>query len=566
MIADITFISTEAYSPSSNRAPIFTSGAGVAYVTGQYTIEDVKCNKDLEQVITVPEFENYELYNVVQINDIYYGIKAFTHSTYHKNSLDVAISALGVTSILSKSPNHGFFGYLTRSPELKMGFAEDIGAGKESFVRSVDLPKIGKIGGEQLFWCEITLKGKLPTTAAGSFTQGGVHRYGCFIYGDVQYDIDIDPSYPSLREIINSDGMKYAGADVIDIAVSVRCPYKYEITTAGTTMIRCVNAQGNTFLPTHYVKHVTTPWTYSRLMYTLMDESGTDSVPVPADPITADYNIGKLLTAEFNTYRVNIKNENDHVVVPIAREYLKQGSLADGSNHNYDLNIVMRTYSDISGIYTELTIGESTIIINEGKIPWSSTAYDEYRAYSMNYDRQLIAEDSRFAKEQMVTGIVEGAVSGAALGIFTGNPVAAIGTAAGGAISSAITQGISNAQKEQHARNQQELKETNMQAQPGTAYQPAYGLNYLTQNLVRTLRIAVTKFSPEGEKDIIGFPCSELVLFNQGAIIWPGLYRMKGIYSTEAQGIPQTYNKLLTERAIQELASGIYLSNRRLVS
>ena len=137
--------------------------------------------------------------------------------------------------------------------------------------------------------------------------------------------------------------------------------------------------------------------------------------------------------------------------------------------------------------------------IQEGNLPYVGSAWAEYIAYSMSYDRQAMENSIAYANQRMWADLATGAagaVQGAAVSAIGGSgPLAILSGLSSfglGAAGSMIERDIS----ERQARDEQALSEHRVQGQAGTAYSSAYGVIYCLMNLRHPALIEVDM--PEG--------------------------------------------------------------------
>lgn len=554
MISDIALISVPGYSPSANEYPLFNTSVGDVYA--EYTIEDVKVSKDLDQTITISEFAGYENYNIVRIGNIYYGITSIRQNTRVKGSVDISITALGLTSAMSD--NHSTVsGYFVKMPAADTEYYENNGVGKETFYNADALPQLPKYYINQIFWGEITLKAKLPEVGSESVVKKGIHRYG-FFFQYPEQDVRLptlatDVLFPSLDDILNCDNFgNLTGDDIADISVSIRCPYNYTLQGVGYPQL---SENSAAFAPSGILGTFTEDQIAKTIKVYLLSDRGTSlSWREEMDVTDIIPQIGDTLT-ESQRFRLRDHNGND--ILQIDKSLAVWAQDIDPSDptlpQKYVIPMRYRTISDMSGIYTELEIGTKIITLPEGKIPWSSSAWDQYRAYTMNYDRELITEDIRYAKERILTDAIQTGVSGAGIGLISMNPAVALASGIGGAVGGAITSGIDAEQRARHSKNQQTLKENLAKEQPGTVYAPSYGLTYIIQNIIRQLSLYTTKFKSDPTRKYEGYNAS-LEVTDEGITRFAnGFNRM--LYAS-FKPYNATLPALLYERAVQDLADG----------
>ena len=141
---------------------------------------------------------------------------------------------------------------------------------------------------------------------------------------------------------------------------------------------------------------------------------------------------------------------------------------------------------DHGKLLTLVTIEGVEYTIQEGHLPYVGSAWAEYVAYSMSYDRQAMENSIDYANQRMTADLLTGAagaVQGAGLAALGGSGPLAIATGLMnfglGAAGTMIERSIS----ERQARDEQALAERRVRGQAGTAYASAYGVIYCLMNL-----------------------------------------------------------------------------------
>lgn len=519
---------------SSGEYPLLATGQDLtSYRLNQAT---VKYAAGLQTEVTVPMFTGYQDVNVIELDGSYYWATAWRESTTYNGSVTYACDYMAPTSLIKSG--QVINAYLDRSPTyITKYLSDDWTKGEILFNESAsndvgyDLPSIIVPGGGGAcsYWYQIT----------GIDSNGDYHRYGGFaitaggLLGEqlltVPAQAPDNTYYPTILDILNNatDFLPFAGSDIKDISISRRCPYNY--TNPSTFVLGLVDLDSQPINPGQQGTAAKTLYDIDELqrLLTLSTRSmktitmtNTDTVKLTGEYVIRDWN--KNIIASF----------------PVA-----EGNM-----------FYSRTYADISGIYTIITNGKRNMTIPEGKLPWSSSSWEEYKAYEMVADRAAMRDSIRYAEnernaaiagsigESVISGVFGGAVAGGgALG-------GAIGGIAGGvsAISGAISTSVNYDLSLQRINDQQKITEIRARMGRGTGYNIAYGLIYLTLTMDNK-NLAISYASPiSGDSSImqayvdrVGYPCEGL----QQLAAVPGFY--KGyipVGSSTGQGM--FYNEL----------------------
>lgn len=152
--------------------------------------------------------------------------------------------------------------------------------------------------------------------------------------------------------------------------------------------------------------------------------------------------------------------------------------LAQGSDDQATLSgFKLETVASITGIQSRLVFPDgSRVCWSEGTLPYNSSAYKEYLAYTAEYDRQMLSIANQRALTDLTVGSMESAVNGILAGGLTGGSVGK-GKGATGAVVGGVTTLVGIAgnviryQSETELRQQELDAKVNMiKATPDTAY------------------------------------------------------------------------------------------------
>lgn len=438
----------------------------LATVSGRFT-------EDITQTIKVPYFDGYSKASMVRMGGRLYWVMDVTTSTDTLHALVLHVSLCGPSSVMHKGSS--LKGDFSRLPSNVCSWLpRQPKSGGLDGVRRIELPKLEAedttLGKTQFFYVQVT-----TTTDIASGTEGSLNRYGFFaalnehmnavevlINGTQDPDTALYWSFPNLIDFINNPEVYgFTASTILDISISVRCPYATTTgaVTAGIKSIK-INADNMTL---HTVKVGSATYGFYAI------DKYLASFPMASETKALNFT-----ATERQTGTIALKNANSN-----------QLAVIDPSVTLTEVKTIC--VSDFGSLITQVEIGGGTYTMPEGHIPFVGSAWDEYRKYSLAYDRESMEQSIRYANERVQLGIAQAgasAVQGAALGFLGGGAGAAAG-AIGGAASFAIQswaslkeQGISEAE----ARSAQDLQERRVQGQAGTAYNAGYGLIYCWQN------------------------------------------------------------------------------------
>lgn len=450
--------------------------------------EILNVRKDLHQVLKVADFDNSEDCNMVRIRGYgLYWITARDTSTDVQGSVSFALSACAPSSMLfSDDLVDGEFSRLPENacPWLK----RQARTGDILPTRSVDLPMMGvNDRGNLKVWIQVTSTTYLTST--GSATENRYATYGFFAtvndrggWGDyVAADGEAENRkyYPNIMDVIsNPEYMGLQASTIQDISISVRCPFKYSENGLYMNLVR----SDGTVIPTNTVGPERAEITGGAFaFYNLSDPTFIYAVPL-IETVTI------ILSAlERASGTIMLK---DHTGAAIATVPTSWGS---------SFEVSTQCMGDHGKLLTLVTIEGVEYTIQEGHLPYVGSAWAEYVAYSLSYDRQAMENSIAYANQRMWADLATGAagaIQGAAVSAIGGSgPLAILSGLSSfglGAAGSMIERDIS----ERQARDEQALSERRVQGQAGTAYSSAYGVIYCLMNLRHPALIEVDM--PEG--------------------------------------------------------------------
>ena len=397
--------------------------------------------------------------------NLYWILEANT-STDSEASVEMIVSYCGPSSIIHKGDN--IVGAFSRLPVNKCPYLQRQAVTSAlEHTRTVTLPHIADYGTYGIYWLQIT----------GLKTDGTYRRLGYFVAynedGDITHRVGCkylttsleDGEYPSMNEIM-TEPESYTGmtaSQIIDISISSRCPWN--VYRSGNVYMLASDLTAGYTTPTEVIGGSV----YAYNLDNLYKVDGAEPIPY-----TASVSI-TLSDLERASGTVTIRDENTSSIGAIPAAY--------GSSITADISVI----SDWTGIITYVQYAGYRISIPEGHIPWSGTAWAEYRAYSMAYDRGAMELSINYSNERVGTQLAQSAAStiqSAAMGFIGGDAVGGATGVIGGVTSYAISSWATLKESDistREARSTQLLAERRVTGQPATPYNAGYGLIYCQQ-------------------------------------------------------------------------------------
>ena len=480
--------------------------------------EILNVRKDLYQVLKVADFDNSENCNMVRIRGYgMYWITARDTSTDVNGSVSFALSACAPSSMLFSGD--AVDGEFSRLPDNACPWLKrQARTGDILPTRSVDLPMMGvNDRGNLKVWIQVTSTTYISST--GTAKEGTLTTYGMFAtvnprggWGDyvaASGEAENRMYYPNITDIVsNPELMGIQASTIQDISISVRCPFKFVESGLYMNLIK----SDGTVIPTNAAGPENTAITGGRFaFYNLSDPTFIHAVPL-IETVTVT-----LSALERASGTVLLK---DHTGAAIATVPTSWGS---------SFEVTTQCIGDHGKLLTLVTIGGVEYTIQEGHLPYVGSAWAEYVAYSLSYDRQAMENSIDYANQRMTADLLTGAagaVQGAGLAALGGSGPLAVATGLMnfglGAAGTMIERSIS----ERQARDEQTLAERRVQGQAGTAYASAYGVIYCLMNLRHPAIIEInmpaglTTSIDSAYTDVHGFPAEGVrtITIKQGFI------------------------------------------------
>lgn len=474
--------------------------------------------KDLYQVVRVADFDGSESCNMIRIRGYgLYWITARDTSTDVNGSVSFALSACAPSSLLFSGD--AVDGEFSRLPDNACPWLKrQARTGDILPTRSMDLPMMGiNDRGNLKVWIQVTSTTYISST--GTAKENTLTTYGMFAtvnprggWGDyvaASGEAENRMYYPNITDIVsNPELMGIQASTIQDISISVRCPFKF---VQSDLYMNLVKSDG-TVIPTNAVGPENAAITGGKFaFYNLSDPTFIHAVPL-IETVTVS-----LSALERASGTVMLK---DHTGAAIATVPTSWGS---------SFEVSTQCIGDHGKLLTLVTIEGVEYTIQEGHLPYVGSAWAEYVAYSLSYDRQAMENSIDYANQRMTADLLTGAagaVQGAGVAMISGSgPLAAITGIANFGLSSAGSL-IERSISERQARDEQALAERRVQGQAGTAYASAYGVIYCLMNLRHPAIIEInmpaglTTSIDSAYTDVHGFPAEGVrtITINQGFI------------------------------------------------
>lgn len=524
MISTVKFLSVPGISLSQSIYPVFSSGYA-DYVVQTY--DNTKVCKDLTQTITVPEFTDYDRCNMIAIGDELYYIDGYTRATNSANSVSFNVKYCSPPNLLTL--NTSINGVWERVPTRSNTRRDPLGNSiylTDDKVSLTTLPQnvtVYDVGREEIvhncdiYWVQITVSGSPQSEL--TYRSGGINLFGWFMAVQRGYQTrpirmctksNSTEEYPCIQDLLDWDNVQatssegYKGyhvipvGDVIDISISRRCPYRYDVNvTSGVTYIRAKHIPDGGYssdvMDTNaYFGYYGRAGTHKASMRMYNLGAGVDAIN------TIDFASSNYVTMSYDDVnevtslsRTLIYDDMGNPVCEIPPELYTINPVTN----NPEIQVEYWTRGDMTGLYTYFKVNNTEYVIPECHVPYSTTAWSQYVAYSMNYDRQLTAlqnsqvkADADLQKTQAWAESISSlgsSIAMAGLGFAMGGPAGAgIGLTSGagggmGILSTALNNHFIDRNTDltiQYNNEAQKLKEQNMKEQSATVFNASNGI------------------------------------------------------------------------------------------
>ena len=483
---------------SSGEYPLLTTGQNLT--SFQVHSATVKYAKGLQTRIVMPTFTNWETANIAYLDGQFYWITASKESTTYNGSIEFVLDYMGPTSFFRttdtakgswhKLPTNACK-YLKDSitndimTEVSATYPDNITVG---YSVKYDTPTLLSYN-VRCFWMHIV----------GYDTSGNLKKWGGFLGYDVMNHrfifggIDFKPIsgstqyvYPSFYELLKNIN-RYTGIDatqVLDISISTRCPYKVEKTDHYNSLLHYTYSEFRLYDYTGTAIDPTEVYTDSGYHYALYDLMGSpflsQSQTITITPTDMQRALGEIL----------IKDWNNNAIMTIPTR---------ASN-----SIAFEVVDDISGIYTMISTQDQKISIPEGKLPYLSNSWEQYKAFQMDTDRMSMENAIKYARYErettQISGMANATINAVNTGVMGGFVSGSGPIGVGMGIASGIAGSVVSWYEQERAYELQTMKArdsfnlTKKQArlEPQTAYNVAYGSIYCDLNEQSPLRASIS--------------------------------------------------------------------------
>lgn len=463
---------------STGEYPLLSS-AGQTLSSYTVATHTVRFTMDYQQAIRVPYVEGYQMINAARMGGLMWWVTDIRSVSDTQQQMTVHLTLNGPSSLLHKSDS--ISGEWSRLPRNSCAWLPRTPRSAAMQVsRTMPLPRLPtKIAstGYSIYWVQITSSDRISDAGTD---HDSLTRYGFFAQVDEAMTsagtglADSDTSkirvFPDLLTLINSpDEYGFTASAILDISISSRCPYQWSQDSTDDTKYKIVGAD-------NAIQSLKTTDYFEYIIYEI------EKAPSTFKALTSSLSVS-LSSLERQCGSVTLRNENGSVLAVI------DPSLSVSS-------VKVRCVSDYGSLITQVDINGAIYTIGEGHVPWIGNAWDEYRKYSLAYDREAMENSIDYANQKLSVTIAQNAAStvqSAALGAIGGG-VGAVSGAIGGAASFGISRWASlreNEISQSEARTSQELAERRVQGQAGTAYNTGYGLIYAYQTITQPASIQV---------------------------------------------------------------------------
>lgn len=535
MIGTVEFIKS-AGSMTTAEYPLLSSDADMdAYVVKTY--ENVMFVEDLAQTLTMPSFDGWSECNMVRFKQssnsnpwvAYYWITDAVRSSDVDGATMFNLEFNPVATLLRKGDT--LDGIWLRSPFNYTPWKQQtVASGIMGLSRKIELeglmPKWTVDGYQHMVWVSITAT-KDPNATQGTYELYGfpavVSQYNtamqALYYSDDAYRVhsmakDSDGNYldfPMLNDIFTGDSLTAIGlttSEILDISISPYAPFVCDVEWRelddGSKRQRFhIDGVIGVFSPdpVQIEYNDGTKDTLSKYgMYNLTSSRGYWAKPLIQK---TDLTISDM---EYSSGQLVVMRGDGSILNTIPTGYFEPKSTGGyhvllGSRVLCDfsqivMEIAMYSYSDLETPLMDFTIPCT-------HIPYIGNQWDNYRAYSMSYDREAMEFSLNQAKENLIfnsymsmANAASGAIIGFAGAAVTGgstlpaslNAMSSVQSAGMGIISNIFAYG----QQKEAAQFNQQLTERKTQTQPGNAYGASYGLFNLAIDIETPMSIGIS--------------------------------------------------------------------------
>lgn len=354
----------------------------------------------------------------------------------------------------------GIWNATQRPNDSGLTFAVESDAMKPS--RSAELPRMHAIDGADFdnFIVKISATERVTVDSSGHVTraQDSPTTYYTFTRGWYDGYVVVSPSgvgYVTIDEIIED----------VDSISTTSAGETFGITPSSITDIS-ISCRSPFIMDGRFIRGMD----YTVIGKSKKHRNKTDAIYIvngfnysegPSETVTVN-----LTDLEYRVGSVSLFTENDDRMASVPVQNLK------------DATVKCFSVSDVTGLYTEIDIDDTHMMIPEGKLPYVGSAWSEYAIAQQSFDRENMTLAIQNAKSEAVQNSMMGIANGVLTGGLIGGPLGAVGGVASAGLNVAGT-ALELQRNERTARAQQGLQEKMISNSVGTAFNTGYGLEYL---------------------------------------------------------------------------------------
>lgn len=441
------------------------------------TVANVKNTGDINQNLILPYSANILTANAVGFDSKIYDIISIRRSTLANDSLELQIQYNPISSSITTSSTMA--GYWERTPSIQnYGATFDIGDDTYKYSRKEAFATLATISGiaGQPYYYQIVSTWDIYANATSKdvVIYGGYAPYLTSILrsgnlSTISYLTSTDSRYfPSLPQVIseldNLIGMP--GTSVLSISLSPRSPFR---TSAITNGISVLTGAGSTVTPLNSGKTAT-----CALIDVTNSEAGANTANGTGVTIT-------LSEFEHMCGRLFVVDDKGNEIAMIPNQWI---------NSSHQLTYTPYTYSDLNGIYTYIVINGNVITIPEAQIPWIGDSWAEYKAYSLQYDREAMVRARENVDKQFLADASTSVGNTALNMVYAGgmakmassperknSSLMGAGAAGGAGVLDLVSKKAAGDIEKYNLKRNQIEKENMMKRGPSTAVNTQYGLD-----------------------------------------------------------------------------------------
>lgn len=350
-------------------------------------------------------------------------------------------------------------------------------------------------------------KGKqvLRIAAERIFLDNGIDHFTIWYRPDPDHESTRDQPllgnrlwYPSINDVMNNpDEVLGIPTDaIVDISVSAWCPYNWgRYHFEGIMDIPYLKSDSDVMMTPYIVRWADLPdfeTEYGRAPSTAGFVAFYDLGRVGGSLIARDSwdtHTLELTEDEYVCGELYLRDGNGNMIAKIPRDYVKPTYNSQTQEMEYKLTYKAQTYSDSTGLYTRIDVGDAEhhiITFPEGKLPFVGDSWAQYRIREMAADRQQMNDVKEQATLGSLAGVGDVAVNtattlalGTALAPATGGlSLAATLPAAATLLGSGISAATNTALEMRTAEREQAVTEQRQKGMAGTGYNTGYGIFY----------------------------------------------------------------------------------------